>query len=90
MLGLGEKDNEVLNLLMDLRKNDVDIVTIGQYLSPGPKHLPVQRFVSPQKFNSFKFFGENQLNFMQVVSSPLTRSSYHAEEIQKLMKKYPR
>ena len=90
MLGLGEKDSQVLNLLMDLRKNDVDIVTIGQYLSPGPKHLPVQRFVSPSKFNYFKLFGENELDFMQVVSSPLTRSSYHAEEIQKLMKKFPR
>ena len=90
MLGLGEKDDEVLNLLMDLRKNDVDIVTIGQYLSPGPKHLPVQRFVSPSKFNYFKLFGEKELGFMQVVSSPLTRSSYHAEEIQKLMKKFPR
>ena len=90
MLGLGEKDDEVLNLLMDLRKNDVDIVTIGQYLSPGPKHLPVQKFVSPSKFNYFKLFGENELGFMQVVSSPLTRSSYHAEEIQKLMKKFPR
>ena len=90
MLGLGEKDEEVLNLLMDLKKYDVDIVTIGQYLSPGPFHLPVQRFVSPSKFNFFKFFGENELNFLQVVSSPLTRSSYHAEEIQKLMKKYPR
>ena len=90
MLGLGEKDEEVLNLLMDLRRNDVDIVTIGQYLSPGPNHLPVQRFVSPSKFNYFKLFGENELGFMQVVSSPLTRSSYHAEEIQKLMKQYPR
>ncbi len=90
MLGLGEKDDEVLNLLMDLRKNDVDIVTIGQYLSPGPKHLPVQRFVSPSKFNYFKLFGENELGFMQIVSSPLTRSSYHAEEIQKLMKNFPR
>ena len=90
MLGLGEKDDEVLNLLMDLRKNDVDIVTIGQYLSPGPKHLPVQRFVSPSKFNYFKLFGENELGFMQIVSSPLTRSSYHAVEIQKLMKKFPR
>ncbi len=90
MLGLGEKDDEVLNLLVDLRRNDVDIVTIGQYLSPGPKHLPVQRFVSPSKFNYFKLFGENELGFMQVVSSPLTRSSYHAEEIQKLMKRYPR
>ena len=90
MLGLGEKDDVVLNLLKDLRSHDVDIVTIGQYLSPGPKHLPVQRFVSPSKFNYFKLFGENELDFMQVVSSPLTRSSYHAEEIQKLMKKYPR
>ena len=90
MLGLGEKDEEVLNLLMDLRRNYVDIVTIGQYLSPGPNHLPVQRFVSPSKFNYFKLFGENELGFMQVVSSPLTRSSYHAEEIQKLMKQYPR
>ncbi len=90
MLGLGEMDDEVLNLLIDLRKNDVDIVTIGQYLSPGPKHLPVQRFVTPSKFNYFKLFGENELGFMQVVSSPLTRSSYHAEEIQKLMEKFPR
>ena len=90
MLGLGEKDDEVLNLLTDLRKNDVDIVTIGQYLSPGPNHLPVQRFVKPSEFNSFKLFGENELGFMQVVSSPLTRSSYHAEEIQKLMRKFPR
>ena len=90
MLGLGESDNEVLNLLADLKNHFVDIVTIGQYLSPGPKHLPVQRFVSPSKFNFFKLFGEDDLGFMQVVSSPLTRSSYHAEEIQKLMKKYPR
>jgi len=90
MLGLGESDDEVLNLLSDLKNHFVDIVTIGQYLSPGPKHLPVQRFVSPSKFNYFKVFGEKDLEFMQVVSSPLTRSSYHAEEIQKLMKKYPR
>ena len=90
MLGLGEKDEEVLNLLEDLRSNYVDIVTIGQYLSPGPKHLPVQRFVKPSKFNYFKAFGEKELDFMQVVSSPLTRSSYHAEEIQRLMKKPPR
>ena len=90
MLGLGESDDEVLNLLSDLKNHFVDIVTIGQYLSPGPKHLPVQRFVSPSKFNYLKLFGEDNLGFMQVVSSPLTRSSYHAEEIQKLMKKYPR
>ena len=90
MLGLGESDDDVLNLLYDLKKHFVDIVTIGQYLSPGPKHLPVQRFVSPSKFNYFKLVGEDNLGFMQVISSPLTRSSYHAEDIQKLMKKYPR
>ena len=90
MLGLGESDDEVLNLLLDLKNHFVDIVTIGQYLSPSPNHLPVQRFVSPSKFNYFKLFGEDNLGFMQVVSSPLTRSSYHAEEIQKLMERYPR
>ena len=50
MLGLGEKDEEVLSLLKDLKSNFVDIVTIGQYLSPGPNHLPVQRFVSPVSY----------------------------------------
>ena len=90
MLGLGEKDDEVLTLLMELKQNEVDIITIGQYLSPGPNHLPVKRFVSPSKFNYFKFFGEKELDFLQVISSPLTRSSYHAEDIQKLMKKFPR
>tara|TARA_B100000131_G_scaffold281732_1_gene288466 strand:- start:717 stop:1610 length:894 start_codon:yes stop_codon:yes gene_type:complete len=90
MLGLGEQDDEIKDLLRDLRKHDVDIVTIGQYLSPGPNHLPVKRYVEPSKFNYFKEFGENELNFLQVISSPLTRSSYHAEEIQKLMKEFPR
>ena len=90
MVGLGEFDFEVIDVQNDLRQNNVDIMTIGQYLSPGPNHLPVDRFVSPIQFNSFKYFGENELNFLQVISSPLTRSSYHAEEIQKLMKKYPR
>ena len=74
MLGLGEKDEEVLNLLKDLKSNFVDIVTIGQDLSPGPNHLPVQRFVSPSKFNYFKVFGEKELDFMQVVSCLLYTS----------------
>ena len=90
MLGLGEKKEEIINLLKDLKLNQVDIVTIGQYLTPSPQHLPVERFVSPSEFKELKLFGENKLNFLQVVSSPLTRSSYHAEEIQKLMKTYPR
>ena len=90
MVGLGEKDEEVFEVLVDLRRNQVDIVTIGQYLSPGPKHLPVDRFVTPHQFDQYRFAGEDQLGFLQVVSSPLTRSSYHAGEVQRLMATYPR
>jgi len=90
MTGLGESDPEVLEVLGDLRRHSVDIVTIGQYLSPGPKHLPVDRFVSPEQFESFRQHGETELGFLQVVSSPLTRSSYHAGEVQRLMQQHPR
>jgi len=90
MVGLGETDDEVLAVLADLRAHAVDIVTIGQYLSPGPKHLPVERFVTPDQFEAFRRHGEQQLGFLQVVSSPLTRSSYHAGEVQHLMREYPR
>ena len=72
------------------RTGNVDIVTIGQYLSPGPKHLEVDRFVSPEKFERFKKEGEDQFGFLQVISSPLTRSSYHAGEVKKLMIEHPR
>ena len=90
MVGLGEKDDEVKQVLFDLRRNQVDIVTIGQYLSPGPKHLPVDRFVTPDQFEMYRKDGEENLGFLQVVSSPLTRSSYHAGEVQRLMATYPR
>ena len=90
MVGLGEQDEEVNQVLEDLRLNQVDIVTIGQYLSPGPKHLPVDRFVTPEQFAQYRLVGEDQLGFLQVVSSPLTRSSYHAGEVQRLMATYPR
>ncbi len=90
MVGLGETDKEVLEVLLDLRNHQVDIVTIGQYLSPGPKHLQVDRFVTPEKFNFFREEGEDRLGFLQVVSSPLTRSSYHASEVRRLMNEYPR
>jgi lipoic acid synthetase len=90
MVGLGETDTEVLAVLADLRRHAVDIVTIGQYLSPGPKHLPVDRFVTPEQFGAFRSHGEQELGFLQVVSSPLTRSSYHAGEVQKLMREHPR
>lgn len=90
MVGLGESDTEVHGVMADLRAHAVDIVTIGQYLSPGPKHLPVQRFVSPDVFEGFRHHGENGLGFLQVVSSPLTRSSYHAGEVRRLMREHPR
>ena len=90
MVGLGESDAEVLEVLADLRRHAVDIVTIGQYLSPGPKHLPVDRFVSPEQFDHYRRVGEDELGFLQVVSTPLTRSSYHAGEVQRLMQQYPR
>jgi lipoic acid synthetase len=90
MVGLGEDDAEVRAVMADLRRHAVDIVTIGQYLSPGPKHLPVQRFVTPGTFASFRRQGEEELGFLQVVSSPLTRSSYHAGEVRRLMREHPR
>ncbi len=90
MVGLGESDAEVMEVMADLHRQAVDIVTIGQYLSPGPKHLPVERFVTPEQFEAFRRHGEESLGFLQVVSSPLTRSSYHAGEVQRLMRQHPR
>ena len=90
MTGLGESDHEVREVMADLRNHQVDIVTIGQYLSPGPKHLPVDRFVTPEQFTNFQRHGEDELGFLQVVSTPLTRSSYHAGEVQRLMRQHPR
>ena len=90
MVGLGETDKEVFQVLEDLSNNEVDIVTIGQYLSPGPNHLPVDRFVTPEQFDNYIKESESKYNFLQVISSPLTRSSYHAGEVQKLMLAHPR
>ncbi|MFH7241330.1 MAG: lipoyl synthase [Spirulina sp.] len=89
MAGLGETDAEVQQVMDDLRAVDCDILTLGQYLQPGPKHLPVVDFITPKQFNTWREVGEAK-GFLQVVSSPLTRSSYHAEEVQRLMVKYPR
>lgn len=89
MVGLGETDAEIKAVMEDLRQVDCDILTIGQYLQPTQKHLGVQEFITPEQFQAWQEFGES-LGFLQVVSSPLTRSSYHAEQVQKLMKLYPR
>ncbi len=90
MVGLGENNEEVLEVMADLRSNQVDILTIGQYLSPGQKHLAVDRYVTPEQFEFFRRVGEEDMGFMQVISSPLTRSSYHAGEVQKLIINNPR
>ena len=89
MAGLGETDAEVRQVMDDLRAVDCDILTLGQYLQPSPKHLPVVEFVTPDQFNTWRDVGEAK-GFLQVVSSPLTRSSYHAGEVQRLMAQYPR
>lgn len=78
MVGLGETNEEITQVLEDLRKHDVDMITIGQYLQPSKSHSPVKRFVTPQEFEEFKTFGDN-LGFENVASGPLVRSSYHAD-----------
>ncbi|MEL6440455.1 MAG: lipoyl synthase [Cyanobacteria bacterium J06621_8] len=89
MVGLGETAQEVKEVIQGLRDSDCDILTIGQYLQPSQKHLGVQDFVHPEQFQDWQKFGES-IGFLQVVSSPLTRSSYHAEQVRALMQLYPR
>ncbi|BAZ15853.1 lipoyl synthase [Calothrix sp. NIES-4071] len=89
MVGLGETDEEIRQVMQDLRAVDCDILTIGQYLQPSQKHLQVSDFVRPEQFDAWQAFGE-KIGFLQVVSSPLTRSSYHAEQVRELMQRYPR
>ena len=79
MLGLGETEEEVFETLEDLRSVKVDIVTIGQYLQPTPKHAPVKEFITPEQFAKYKEFGL-KAGFRFVESGPLVRSSYHAEK----------
>jgi lipoic acid synthetase len=79
MLGLGERDDEIARTLRDLAGDSVDILTIGQYLQPTPKHLPVDRWVEPGEFRKWKEFGLG-IGFGVVESGPLVRSSYHADE----------
>ncbi|CUU10079.1 lipoic acid synthetase [Candidatus Kryptobacter tengchongensis] len=78
MLGLGETTEEVIEVMKDLRKIDVDILTLGQYLQPTKMHLPVDRYVTPEEFEMLKRIGL-EMGFKYVESGPLVRSSYHAE-----------
>jgi len=79
MVGLGEKREEVLQLMDDLRSADVDFLTIGQYLQPTRKHAAVESFITPEEFKSYERIGFAK-GFLLVSSSPLTRSSYHADD----------
>jgi lipoic acid synthetase len=79
MLGLGETDDEVRAALADLRAADVDFLTLGQYLRPTPRHLPVTRYATPDEFDAWRVEGE-AMGFRYVASGPLVRSSYRAGE----------
>jgi lipoic acid synthetase len=79
MLGLGETEEEVIETMEDLRSVKVDILTLGQYLQPTPKHLPIQEFITPEQFEKYKELGL-KMGFRYVESGPLVRSSYHAEK----------
>jgi len=80
MLGLGETETEVITAMKDLKKSQVDILTLGQYLSPTRYHLPVERFVHPGEFEFFRDQGL-KMGFTEVVSGPLVRSSYRADKV---------
>ncbi len=89
MVGIGERDEEVVSLMHDLyegtktERGSCDILTIGQYLQPSPRHLPVQRFVHPDTFATFKKVGE-EIGLTHVEAGPMVRSSYHADQQAKL------
>ena len=85
MVGLGENKNEILQVMDDLRTAKVDFLTIGQYLQPSPRHYPLQRYYSPYEFSELKKVALSK-GFLLVASSPLTRSSYHADEDFKKLK----
>ena len=77
MLGLGETAEEVLEVMRDLRAHEVSILTLGQYLRPSPKHLPIVRYATPAEFEELRRAGK-EMGFAHVESGPLVRSSYHA------------
>ena len=79
MVGLGETVTELLETMEDIRNTECDILTIGQYLSPSPRHLPIQRYYTPEEFEELKEAGL-EMGFRHVESGPLVRSSYHAGE----------
>ena len=85
MVGLGEKKNEIIQVMDDLRSANVDFLTVGQYLQPSSKHFPLDRYLHPDEFKELKEIATTK-GFLLVSSSPLTRSSYHADEDFKKLK----
>ena len=79
MLGLGEETNELIQVMQDMRKHRIDMLTLGQYLQPSRDHLPVARFVPPEEFAELGRIAED-MGFKSVASGPLVRSSYHADQ----------
>jgi lipoic acid synthetase len=79
MLGLGETEEEIYETIDDLASVNVDIITMGQYLQPTPKHLEIAHFITPEKFEEYRLYAVGK-GFRHVESSPLVRSSYHAEK----------
>jgi lipoic acid synthetase len=79
MVGLGENKDEIIQVMDDLRSAEVDFLTIGQYLQPSTKHHPLERYYKPEEFDELKTIAKSK-GFLLVSSSPLTRSSYHADE----------
>ena len=79
MVGFGETKKEIIQVMDDLRESNVDFLTIGQYLQPSKKHFPLNRYYNPSEFNELKTIAKEK-GFLMVSSSPLTRSSYHADE----------
>ena len=79
MVGLGENKDEIIQVMDDLRSAEVDFLTIGQYLQPSTKHHPLERYYKPEEFDELKTIAMSK-GFLLVSSSPLTRSSYHADE----------
>jgi len=86
MLGLGETNEEVIDSLQDIKDNQVDILTLGQYLRPTINHLPIEKWYSPKEFNTFKEIAK-EIGFLEVASGPMVRSSYRADKVAYLFNK---
>ena len=86
MLGLGETHEEIIDTLKDIRDNQVDVLTLGQYLRPTVNHLPIERWYSPKEFNTYKEIALD-MGFLEVASGPMVRSSYRADKIAYLFNK---